>query len=486
MNPCHPKERGVPMTIRSLSAVAIFALLLMLLGGCATTDPDQPYQMVKDDIKARTGEDISWQRSQDTRRQMVMRIQEMLLSGLTLKEAIAIGLVNNRRIQGFYQELGVAQADVVQAQLLDNPHFGFAYLGSPSDLYKIELEAVFNIMSLFLMPLRQAVAEARMERARCRVSKLVLEQIFAVQKAYISLQADQQAFRLRQRVLLSSEASYEMAERMRAAGNITKLELLSRKSLLDEDRLALSSASLAVTQSRERLNRLMGLWGEDLVWDLPDNLPPPPEKALDQRNLEQKAIGASLDIALAKSELKVAARELGITNVTSVIPELNVGAAFEREEDDTWLGGPAFALEVPLFDPGHAKRSRANAIVAQRWESLWALAVDIRAKVRQAARRLDVMREQARYYERSFLPLRKAMTRQAQRRYNGMFMGVFELLMIKRMEIEASMGYVNALKNYWLAHTDMTEILSGTLPAMQFESFAIRPVSMGGSTGGGH
>jgi hypothetical protein len=165
---------------------------------------------------------------------------------------------------------------------------------------------------------------------------------------------------------------------------------------------------------------------------------------------------------------------------------LNVGAAFEREEDDTWLGGPAFGLQVPIFDPGHAKRSRAHAIVAQRWESIWALAVDVRAEVRQTVRRLKVMREQAHYYENSFLPLRKAMTHQAQRRYNGMFMGVFELLMIKRMEIEASVGHVNTLKNYWLAHTDMTEILSGRLPIQPADSTTIMPAPSGNSALGGH
>jgi len=473
-------------TKKRLAGVAFLCLSLFLLGSCATTDPDQPYQKVKANIKDRTGQELSWQRSKEARREMATRVQEMLQNGLTLNEAVAIGLANNRRIQGLYQELGVAQAGVVQAQLLDNPHFGFAYLGSPSDLYKIELEAVFNIMSLFLMPLRQALAEAQMERTRCRISKMVLGQIFDLQRAYITLQAHQQAFKLLRRVLMSSEAAYEMAERMRRAGNITKLELLSRRSLLEEDRLALSSASLAVTQSRERMNSLMGLWGEDVVWDLPENLPPLPKEALDEKNLERRAIEASLDIALAKSELKVAARELGVTNVTSIIPELNVGAAFEREEDDTWLGGPAFGLQVPIFDPGHAKRSRAHAIVAQRWESIWALAVEVRAEVRQTIRRLNVMREQAHYYEHSFLPLRKAMTRQAQRRYNGMFMGVFELLMIKRMEIEASVGYVNTLKNYWLAHSDMTEILSGRLPIKPVDSTMVMPASSGNAADGGH
>jgi outer membrane protein, heavy metal efflux system len=475
------------MNTRNLPAIfTLLGSILLFLSGCATTDPAQPFSQVKENIQVRTGQEISWQRSREARKRAAHRIQKMLRHGLTLTEAIAIGLANNRRIQGLYQELGVAQAGVVQSQLLDNPNFGFAYLGSPSDIYKIELEAVTNIMSLFLMPLRQALAEARMARAQCRVSRIVLGQIFAVQRAYITLQANQQAFHLLERVLLSSEAAYEMAERMRAAGNITQLELLSRKSLLHEDRLALSSASLAISESREQLNSLMGLWGEKVVWNLPKDLPPLPEKVMDEKDLEQRAIQASVDVALAKSELKVVARELGITNVTSIIPELNVGAAFEREESGMWLGGPAFALQVPIFDPGHAKRSRATAILAQRWEVLWALAVEVRSGLRRVVRRLNVSREQALYYERSFLPLRKAMTRQAQRRYNGMFMGVFELLMIKRMEIQASLGYVNAMKKYWIARTDMAEILSGRLPEHQNELAVMLPVSMGTGVNGGH
>jgi hypothetical protein len=51
--------------------------------------------------------------------------------------------------------------------------------------------------------------------------------------------------------------------------------------------------------------------------------------------------------------------------------------------------------------------------------------------------------------------------------------------MIKRMEIEASVGYVNTLKNYWLAHTDMTEILSGRLPIKPANSTMIMPASSG-------
>ncbi|MBW1784558.1 MAG: hypothetical protein JRL30_27920, partial [Deltaproteobacteria bacterium] len=131
--------------------VPLFWVMLLGCFGCATTDPEAPFSQIRQQIRARTGSEIEWQRTSKAKRHLHHRIVSMLSDGLTLNEAVAIGLANNRRIQGVYQELGIAQAGVAQAQLLDNPHIGFAYMTSPTDAYKVELQAVANILSLFLM-----------------------------------------------------------------------------------------------------------------------------------------------------------------------------------------------------------------------------------------------------------------------------------------------------------------------------------------------
>ncbi|MDZ7699104.1 MAG: TolC family protein [Deltaproteobacteria bacterium] len=446
-----------------------------LISACAATDPQGPFTEVKETVQKRTGRKIEWPRTSEAKTKMSQRVNAMLADGLTLDEAIAIGLANNRRIQGIYHQLGVAQADLAQSQLLDNPHVGFAYLGSSSNLYKLELEAVINILSLFMIPLRKALAEAQLAQAQHRISTVVLTHIYDIKRVYLRVQALQAQYRLLERVLMSSEAAYEMAQRMRDAGNITKLELLSRRSLVDEDRLTLSSASMELFSAREQLNRLLGLYGSAVTWEIDATLPPLPANRPVIEDVEKQAVSASVDVALTESNLRVAARELGITDVTSIIPELGVGAAFEREADGMWLGGPALELQLPIFDPGHAKRSRARALLAERWEAFTATAVDVRSQAREALRRLKVAWEQCHYYETSFLPLRQAMTKQAQRRYNGMFLSVFELLMIKRMEIRASMGSIDKLKDYWMAQADMDEILAGKLPD---RSGGVTPVSM--------
>ena len=71
---------------------------------------------------------------------------------------------------------------------------------------------------------------------------------------------------LRQTVLGATQASYELSKRLRAAGNNRELDLLNEQDLYEQSKLDLSMAESDVTQSRERLNALMGLWGKQTRW----------------------------------------------------------------------------------------------------------------------------------------------------------------------------------------------------------------------------
>lgn len=466
-----------------LALAAAGLALLALAAGCATTDPAEPFGRVQEQVARRTGQEPAWHRSQEERRRAAERVRALLADGLTLPEAAAVSLAANRRLQAVYHQLGLAQAGLAQAGLLDNPHLAFAYKDNPFDGYTIELEVVQNIISLFMLPLRQRVAQARLARAESLVAGEVVALLGRVRAAYYGLQAAQQAFRLRERLLAASQAAYDMAGRLRQAGNLTRLALLTRRDLRDQDRLALSRASQAVAASRERLNRLLGLWGADTGWRVAGELPPPPERALDLAGLEGRAVRASLDLALAQGELEAQANSLGVTNLASVLPELRAGVAMEREEGD-WLRGPALELPIPIFDPGHARRAAARAVVSQAWESYAALAVEVRSQARAAGRALAAARERAVYVEGSFLPLRREMLAQAQLRYNGMFLGVFDLLGYKRLELAARLERVMALRDYWTARSRVETLLAGKAPG------AATPAAGGGAApamaGGGH
>ena len=263
-----------------LALLAGLALGMATLAGCAATDPGQPAARVQEAVASRTGQKITWQGDEESRKQAAAEVRAMLADGLTLPEAQAIGLANNRRIQGLYQELGAAQAGYAQAGLLRNPHLTLAYLDSTESGFQFNIEIVQNILSLFMLPLRQSLAEAQLQRAESLVAGEVVMHLHLVRAAYLRLQADQRAFELRKRLLDASQAAYDLGGRMREAGNVTRLSLLNQRAARDQDRLALSAASQAVAASRERLNRLLGLWGRDLGWTVAPTLADVPGKSL--------------------------------------------------------------------------------------------------------------------------------------------------------------------------------------------------------------
>lgn len=69
----------------------------------------------------------------------------------------------------------------------------------------------------------------------------------------------------------------------------------------------------------------------------------------------------------------------------------------------------------------------------------------------------------ATHYRDEVVPLRKTISDELLLRYNGMLASVFELLTDAREQIGAVNGYIDALKDYWLAETDLQMAVGGRL-----------------------
>jgi len=77
--------------------------------------------------------------------------------------------------------------------------------------------------------------------------------------------------------------------------------------------------------------------------------------------------------------------------------------------------------------------------------------IEARAQARQALMAAENAYRIARHYRDEILPLRKKLSEENLLRYNGMLIGVFDLLSDARHQIEAVEGYLDALHAYWIA-----------------------------------
>lgn len=444
------------------------ASLVILAGGCAVAvDPRPAREEVSRLLGERSDRGVPALVEALDDRAVAERIAAMTSDGLTVDGAVEITLIHNRELRALYTDLDVAQSDVVQASLLHNPVVDAA-AGVPiaGGVVDVSFGAAVDVIDLLYVPLRKRVAGARLEQTKRVVAGRVLDYAWRAQTAYYGVLADQQALDLRRQVADSAAASLELVRRMRDAGNATDLDLASAQAFAEEARLDVRSAEMAVRQSVERLNAVMGLWGPAAArWKTAsERLPDPPDDPLDEERLESRAVARSLDLAAAEHLVVAAGEAVGLDRAGSLFPELVVGGKGERR-DAKWDAGPTLALPIPFFDHGQARVARARAELERARDLYYALGVQVRAATRMARDRLSAHRERALHYRRVLLPIEDRLVRETMLHYNAMQIGPADLLRAKERQIEAAARYVESLRDYWTARADLGLILAGRIPA---------------------
>jgi len=444
------------------SPLKAFGLLasLSVLSGCASMQLNAGFSDVGAAVEQRTALKVFWNNGSDLDREAEQQLRSLVKGKLSAEAAVQAALLNNRGLQAVYSDLGVAQADLVQAGLLKNPVFDaavtFPTSGRRPDL---ELTAVMNFLDIFYLPLRKRIAAARFEETKLRVAGAVIDFAGRVRSAFYAHQANEQMLELRQTVVQALAASFEVARRQHEAGNVSDLDFLRQRAPLETGKLALRSAEAAAVQSRERLNLLIGLWGEETNWQFDKRLPEIQPQEIDTTGIEKAAIEKSL----AKQRIVVAGEQLGFAKSTALIPELGIGTRGERQ-DGAWSVGPVLEFPIPIFDQGQGRSGRAAAELRRAQQDYYALAVNLRAAARAVSDRLIAARDRALYTRDILLPLYERIVNEAQLHYNAMQLGVFELLRAREQQIETGVTYVEALRDYTLALGDLGQLLNGRLP----------------------
>ena len=450
---------------RSIRAGAV--LVAALLGGCAAVPSGAGFDEVRATVAERTGgQRVRWNHGSEADATVAEEVRSLFANELTADEAVQVALLNNRGLQAVYEDLTVAQADLVAAGLLQNPVFDaevrFAEGGGGTGL---ELAVVQEFLGVFQIPLRKKIAAAAFEATKLRVAGEVIELAAEVRESYYDLQAARQLLEMRRTVLEASEVAYEMAKRLHAAGNITDLSLNLERAAFEQAKLDLAAAEYEVIARRERLTALMGLWGEDASsWQVAERLPEPGD--LDEEpqieGLERQAVANSLELGAIRHDIEGAGRVLGLNRTFGLVPELEAGAIGEREgEDGAWAVGPVFSLPIPLFNQGQPAVAAAQAELRRARAQYVATAVELRSAVRAAAALLQNARARVAYYRRVVLPLRAQIVEQSQLQYNAMQIGPFQLLQARQQQIEAGAQYIEALREYWQAGSALGVLQSG-------------------------
>ena len=445
---------------------ALGVLPAVVLAGCAGVSAERGHDRVSTLVEQRTGHKTRWDKGPPDDARVAEWVRSTVARGLTRGRAVEIALVNSPELGASYEELGISQADMVQAGLLHNPTIG-AELGLPlanGQLSEQRLSLTQDFLDLFVLPLRKQIAREQFEADTLRVAHRALEVAAEVQKVFAGVQASAQLVTFRRAVVEATRASADLAARQFEAGNISELRLSTERVAHEQAKLDLAQEELERLEARERLNRLLGLWGETTSWLIAEELPALPATEPKAEHLESFAIRERLDVASARTQAMLLAKAVDLARTTRFIGRLEIGVDTHRDPDGPRVLGPNLVIELPIFDQRQATIARLEAQRRQQERRLAGLAIDVRSEVRLARARLEAARQTAFHYRETVLPLRKAVLEQSLLHYNGMFLSPYDLFAAKQAEVEAQRGYIQAWRNYWIARADLERAVGGALP----------------------
>lgn len=436
-----------------------------LLGACQTFSQDGGMSVTADIAGRSLNKDVVAIRSEQDAVAARVEVERLLKRPLTADAAVQIALLNNRGLQASYNELGIAEAVMVQQSLPPNPHFSVTRMTGSVET-EIERQIVASILALATLPMRSEIAADRFRQAQLAAALETLRVAAEARRAFYRAVAAQETVGLFAQATDAAETMTQLAKRLGETGAMNKLDQAREQAFHSDVAIRLASAQQRASRERERLVRTLGLWGNDLKFALPKSLPPLPKRALALPAVEQEAVRRRVDLQIARIELDTLAKAYGLTNATRFINVLEAGYADKlTKEKATGESirdrGFTVSFEVPLFDFGEARVREAEQTYMQAVNRLAQKAVNVRSEAREAYRNYRTCYDIVGHYQRDVLPLRKIISDEMMLRYGAMQVDVFTLLLEAQQKLNANAAAADALRAFWLASTDLSTAMAG-------------------------
>jgi outer membrane protein TolC len=461
-------------------------LAATVLTGCASVAIDENFAEVERFAREQTGSEVRWLRSDPEREAMRAEVDRLLAQPLAIDDAVRIALGYSPAFQSLLAEAAVASADATGSARIGNPVFTFERLfrsGAEGRELDIGRSLGISLFDLLFLPARLEQAEFRQQQTRLQASIALLSTVTEVRQAWVDAVAARQVARHREEVATAAGTAAELARRMQATGNFSRLQRAREQALAAEETANLIRARQNATAARETLIQRLGLTpSQAQALRLPDQLPALPEAPMDEATAGAALLESRLDVRIARTDLERTAKSLGLTRVTSVVNGLHVAGVRNSETGESSQRGFEIELPLPLFDFGDAARAGSEARYLAAFNRTLEVANNASSQVRVAYEGYRSAYDLARHYRNEVVPLRQNITEESVLQYNGMLIGVFELLAAARAQSASVVQAIEAERDFWRAEA----ALKASLLGQPIAPLSLQSSASPAQAGGGH
>lgn len=466
-----------------LSALATAALVL---AGCASVNIDRTVQDANETSQTFTQGKLELSRTGEQQQARAALSADLLAKPLSMDGAVQLALTNSPAVQALLAQSWADMAQANQNGRIANPLFTFERIRFGDEL-EIGRLLSFGLLDLLTLPRRISIARDQVAQTKVQLTSSVIDQVTQVRQAWVRAVSTRQSLQYANQVSASAQASAELARRMQQVGNFNKLQRARQQVFYADSVAQLASSQHAATAAREELTRLLGLTDEQAgQLELPERLPDLPKEARQSAAVSATATEQRLDVQMARMQLDVAGKSQGLNLITSLV-DVELGIRRDTVFDNaagtsTPRKGYELGIRLPIFDWGSARRDAMNAqslAAANRYEGTVRGAS---SQLRESYSAYRTAYDVARHYRDEIVPLRKTMAEENVLRYNGMLIGVFELLADNRDQISSVIAAINAYQQFWLADAALSASMTGKPTSMMMAA----PSGGGGSEAAEH
>lgn len=452
-------------------------LLPLILGGCVqATEYSQKnagFSSVSKTTAEATGKNTVWIQNRNDAQAVAGQVKALLGSkSIDAETAVQVALLNNKGLQAAYAGLGGSVADAWQSTMFVNPTVGVGMtgIGTPGLAVFKSIEGVIatNILALATHKRNVDIADTEFRKAQLNAALQTLQLAADTRRAWINAVASWETVAQLGQAQAAADAASELAKKLGETGSMTKSGQAREHVFYAELAGQTAKVRLEARLAKEELTRLMGLWGTDIDYQIPNRLAQLPKGLIKRDQIEAEALQRRVDLQMAKLDLDVTAKSYKLTESTRYVTDLEILSGFETEREleggekkvDT-TGNIELEFVIPIFDSGKARMRKSELAYMRAANLLAEKAVNVRSEARSAYQAYRANYDIARHYRNSVLPLRAKIEEESLLSYNGMITNTFELLTDSREKVNSTLLAVNAKRDFWLAEASLVPAIYG-------------------------
>ncbi len=446
----------------------ILLLSLFASTACVQFDVKQSVSATNNALPEFTNGNLQLLISDDQKKKAKERTDELLAAELSLPSAIEVALQNSPAIQAMLTEYWEQSSSIALSGSIPNPVFEFGRLSSDSEL-EIERMLSIGLLDLIRLPVIKRKAELKLDANRLALSGNVVEHVTDVRNAWVNAVAEQQLATYAAQVFSSAEASAKLAANMQAIGNFNALSRAKQQIYYANAATNLTTARHSALAAREALVRVLGLDTQQAAsLTLPERLQDLPDTPISTEAVSSVAASSRLDVQMGLADVKMAGYAQGITLLGEVtdIELAGIAETVWNEEERESSTGYELGIELPIFRSISKVRDRLNAKSLSATNRLESITRSASSHLREAYSAYRSSYDIAKHYRDEIVPLQQLISEENVLNYNGMIIGVFELLADSRSQIEAVQSSIQATKQFWMADAALRSSMMGKPTAM--------------------